>query len=139
MAEALVAVSRIQMFMLTEETDVGDPTPIDPLWRVKPDLGKYKISRDFFPERALMPKGINIVEASAKYGDVICLDNINLQVQPGKLTVVIGQVGSGKSNLLNMVLGELHPFTGTMLANGVTSYAAQEPWLFAGEYYTLLN
>ncbi|KAF2880617.1 hypothetical protein ILUMI_25557 [Ignelater luminosus] len=131
-AEASVAISRIRKFLLTEETDVGDPTPIDPNWRIKPNRRKYKKERDMAPERLLLPRGIWVENAWARYGDDVCLDDITLDVVPGKLTVIIGQVGAGKSCLLNMVLGELHPFKGTMYVNGVISYAAQEPWLFAG-------
>lgn len=136
-----MAISRIRRFLLTEETDVGDPTPIDPNWRIKPNRRRYKKERDMAPERLLQPRGIWIENAWARYGNEVCLEDITLDVVPGNLTVVIGQVGSGKSCLLNMVLGELHPFKGSMHINGVISYAAQEPWLFAGlrYYFTCIS
>lgn len=85
----------------------------------------------------ILPRGIVIESAWAKYGDELCLEDINLIVTPGRLTAIIGQVGSGKSCLLNLVLGELRPLKGSAQANGVVSYAAQEPWLFAGTLCTM--
>lgn len=58
------------------------------------------------------------------------LTNINLEIKPGTLCVVVGQVGSGKSSLLQLLLKELTPNTGTMEVAGKLSYASQEPWLF---------
>ncbi|XP_066138463.1 ATP-binding cassette sub-family C member 4-like isoform X2 [Euwallacea fornicatus] len=58
------------------------------------------------------------------------LKNINLVVPEGKLCAVIGPVGSGKSSLLQLLLGELTPTVGTIQLGGNISYSAQEPWLF---------
>ena len=35
------------------------------------------------------------------------LSNIDLKVQPGSLVAIVGQVGSGKSSLLQAMLGEM--------------------------------
>lgn len=45
---------------------------------------------------------------------------------------ICGPVGSGKSSLLYAILDEL-PCSGDIKIHGKLSYAAQEPWLFAGE------
>lgn len=120
-AEAHVALSRIQNFMLSEEAEVGDPTPLD-----------SKLKKQETTEKQIGQQSVSIKNASAKYGDEICLRNINLELQPATLTGVIGQVGSGKSCLLNLILGELLPYEGHCKTNGIIAYAAQEPWLFAG-------
>lgn len=39
---------------------------------------------------------------------------------------------SGKSSLIQAILGELKVDSGTIDVNGVVSYASQEPWLFSG-------
>jgi ATP-binding cassette, subfamily C (CFTR/MRP), member 4 len=59
------------------------------------------------------------------------LNDVNLHVQPGTLVAVIGPVGSGKTSLLQTILGELPPESGSITVNGVISYASQEPWLFS--------
>ncbi|KAG4078913.1 hypothetical protein HA402_007640 [Bradysia odoriphaga] len=48
------------------------------------------------------------------------------------LCAIVGQVGTGKSTLLNVILGELELDSGTVAINGSISYASQEPWIFAG-------
>lgn len=65
-------------------------------------------------------------------GSDVGIVNVDLEVEAGKLCAVVGSVGSGKSSLLQVVLGELDLDEGSALVAGVVSYAAQEPWLFEG-------
>lgn len=60
------------------------------------------------------------------------LDEINLNVKAGTLCAIIGPVGSGKSSILNLLLGELPIESGKSVLSGSLSYASQEPWLFTG-------
>ncbi|XP_058060768.1 uncharacterized protein LOC131211356 [Anopheles bellator] len=60
------------------------------------------------------------------------IEAISLTVEPGKLCVLVGQVGSGKSTMLQVLLGELELDEGSVEIDGTISYAAQEPWLFEG-------
>ncbi|CAB3365433.1 Hypothetical predicted protein [Cloeon dipterum] len=81
------------------------------------------------------PGRILIENASACWiqGGEITLRNINLQVKPGTLLAVTGAVGSGKSSLIQALLGEL-PWSsgkGGVEARAV-SYSSQEPWIFSG-------
>ncbi|XP_025993846.1 probable multidrug resistance-associated protein lethal(2)03659 [Solenopsis invicta] len=78
---------------------------------------------------------ISIENGSAKwleYERQDTLQNINMQVRPGELIAIVGQVGSGKSSLLNVILRELRLQEGSIQINGKIVYASQEPWLFAG-------
>lgn len=57
---------------------------------------------------------------------------VSATVEKGRLCVVIGPVGCGKTTLLQVILGELEVDEGIVQINGLISYAAQEPWLFEG-------
>jgi len=48
------------------------------------------------------------------------------------LTVITGPVGSGKSNLLSAIAGEVTYTSGTIDCKGTLVYAPQIAWLFAG-------
>ncbi|XP_067013510.2 ATP-binding cassette sub-family C member Sur, partial [Anabrus simplex] len=67
--------------------------------------------------------------SSDTYKSVITLPT--LSVPKGKLTVIVGRVGSGKTSLLSALLGEMHTLTGhvTWAKDVSVAYAAQKPWL----------
>jgi ATP-binding cassette subfamily C (CFTR/MRP) protein 2 len=50
------------------------------------------------------------------------LRGINLKVKKGDLVIVCGQVGSGKSSLLNAILGEMKTLSGQIRINGKIGY-----------------
>lgn len=61
------------------------------------------------------------------------LKDISFDVVPGKLTVIIGPVGSGKSSILLSILNEMPVSSGgTVEVNGKLIYASQEAWIFNG-------
>ncbi|KAI8497857.1 hypothetical protein Bbelb_245090 [Branchiostoma belcheri] len=64
--------------------------------------------------------------------EVANVSNINLSIPKGKLTIVVGQVGCGKSSLLSAILGEMTTLSGQVVWNkkhNKVAYAAQRPWL----------
>lgn len=60
------------------------------------------------------------------------LKNINLKVNKGELTAIVGTVGSGKSSLLASILGEMHRISGKVQVCGTTAYVAQTSWIQNG-------
>ncbi|CAG9783021.1 unnamed protein product [Diatraea saccharalis] len=60
------------------------------------------------------------------------LKNISMRVRHGKLCAIIGPVGSGKTSLLQLLLKELLPHSGSLSVNGKVSFSCQESWLFSG-------
>jgi ATP-binding cassette subfamily B protein len=78
-------------------------------------------------------------------GSETTLQNLNLRLEPGSFTAIVGASGSGKSTLLRLLLGLYRPSSGQVLldGHGLQSYDArwlrarmawvpQEPLLFAG-------
>uniref|UniRef100_H3GP31 ABC transmembrane type-1 domain-containing protein n=1 Tax=Phytophthora ramorum TaxID=164328 RepID=H3GP31_PHYRM len=57
------------------------------------------------------------------------LSDITFTLQPGTLTIVVGPVGSGKSSLVNAILGEMHQIRGTRSVQGDVAYASQQAWI----------
>lgn len=53
------------------------------------------------------------------FRQVKALDGINLSIEKGKFTVVIGASGSGKTTLMNMIGGLYEPIEGTVIVDGI--------------------
>ncbi|KAF2721401.1 putative ABC transporter [Polychaeton citri CBS 116435] len=61
------------------------------------------------------------------------LEDINIDVIAGSLTIISGPTGSGKSTLLRAILGEVVPSQGLIsLSTQQIAYCAQKPWLCSG-------
>ncbi len=73
------------------------------------------------------------------------LDGLDLTLEPGSATAIIGPSGSGKSTILSLIAGLYEPTTGQILIDGVdaatldlptrralTSVVFQEPYLMGG-------
>lgn len=63
-----------------------------------------------------------------------CLKNISLEINKNSFAILTGEVGSGKTSLLQVLTGEVVPKSGSILVNGRISYASQDPCLFEGTY-----
>uniref|UniRef100_A0A182U8N1 ABC transmembrane type-1 domain-containing protein n=1 Tax=Anopheles melas TaxID=34690 RepID=A0A182U8N1_9DIPT len=60
------------------------------------------------------------------------IKNVTLTVDKTEPCAIVGSVGSGKSTMLQVILGELELDEGRLEINGNLSYASQETWLFEG-------
>ncbi len=54
------------------------------------------------------------------------VQNVDLNISSGELTVIFGKSGSGKSTLLSILAGLNAPDTGTVLVNGKNLYALSD-------------
>jgi ABC-type nitrate/sulfonate/bicarbonate transport system ATPase subunit len=55
---------------------------------------------------------------SARRGDTVALEGINLTVEPGEFVCIVGASGCGKSTLLSIVAGLTEPTTGSVTLDG---------------------
>lgn len=131
--EAIVSIRRIQTFMMHPE-----------LPRSKEQLERNRLKKE---QTEKMENGhsngtvvapsdsvVKIINVTAKWDEKYTentLNNINLNLEKRKLIAVIGPVGSGKSSLIQAILGELPVDKGHIEVNGEISFASQEPWLFS--------
>ncbi|KAJ8933694.1 hypothetical protein NQ314_013860 [Rhamnusium bicolor] len=116
-AELLVAIKRLEEFMMNEEFET--------ISSIQNNNDSKFIDKKY---------AISLRQLTVKWNPSstdTALNNINLNVARGRLIGVIGPVGSGKSSLLQTILGELNVVTGSIEINGSLSYASQEPWVFA--------
>lgn len=134
MAELIVAIKRLEGFMLNEE--------FVSLTSTRNNI-EYEAKKHMIDLQNLYVKWNTRLSDNA-------LEDINLTVNRGQLVGVIGPVGSGKSSLLQTILGEqlgslldgvklstyflpgeLELVSGNIAINGTLSYASQESWVFA--------
>lgn len=77
---------------------------------------------------------LRIINANAKWhgnSKDDTLRNVNLTVLPGSFVAIVGQVGSGKSSLLQAILRELPLTSGSIESCSRINYISQQPWIFA--------
>ncbi|XP_020082165.1 ABC transporter C family member 13 isoform X1 [Ananas comosus] len=60
------------------------------------------------------------------------ISGISLGISKGLLVAIIGEVGSGKSSLINSVLGEMNLTYGFVRSHGSIAYVPQVPWILSG-------
>jgi ATP-binding cassette subfamily C (CFTR/MRP) protein 1 len=60
---------------------------------------------------------------------VSTIKDINISIPHGNLVAVIGRVGSGKSSLLQAVIGEMKRLNGNVSCTGSVSFAPQKAWI----------
>ena len=63
-------------------------------------------------------KAIQIVDLHKSFGTQKVLNGINLEIEKGKTTVIIGKSGGGKSVLLKHLIGLIKPDEGQIWVNG---------------------
>lgn len=61
---------------------------------------------------------LDVRGVSKRFGGVIALENVDLQVNPGEILGLLGANGSGKSTLSRIIVGELRPDAGRLWIDG---------------------
>jgi len=63
---------------------------------------------------------IEIIGISKRYGDVLVLKNINIDIYGGEVHCILGANGAGKSTLVKIMSGAVSPSEGSVLLDGVS-------------------
>ncbi len=61
---------------------------------------------------------IELIDATKRYGDVVALDSVSLQIQPGEFFCLLGPSGCGKTTTLNLIGGFLPLSSGELRIEG---------------------
>lgn len=69
---------------------------------------------------------IKIIDLKKSFRDKKVLDGVNLEIEKGKITVIIGRSGEGKSVLIKHIIGLLRPDSGKILFEDMELTAMKE-------------
>ncbi|XP_035436877.2 ATP-binding cassette sub-family C member Sur-like [Spodoptera frugiperda] len=161
--QAMVSTKRITDFLeLPESNNVSEANWEDPKNTTKEDRNKKNDKNDIDDNFAMnndeqdgtecvdqfsddevytlpAPKSESLVKfrnAAFSWGKAsdMLLEVDDLDIPAGKLIMVVGTTGSGKSSLLSAILGEMYLDRGDVVYNKCCSmwYAGQPPWLQEG-------
>lgn len=83
---------------------------------------------------------LRLENVTKKYGDLVAVDGLNFEVQPGEIFGLLGLNGAGKTTTFRMILNLFNPNEGTVYYNGkVMSYDQSDTVGFLSEERSLLT
>ena len=65
---------------------------------------------------------LKLLDIHFKYNDSYIFENINLEVKKGEKIVILGPTGSGKSTIIDLMMGLIKPVKGSLLIDDVDIY-----------------
>ncbi len=89
---------------------------------------EIKTKKNGLREEIKFKKELNIKNLSFSYTDKKILNNIDLTISKGEFVGIIGESGTGKTTLINILLGLLFPTEGQILADGINVRNNIENW-----------
>lgn len=135
-AEGYISAKRLREFLLMPESKAKSvltaqfPENDEKAKALAPQRTHYEISSN--TTDAIVFKGVTANWINADLEATTGLKDFSYLFKPGQTYAVIGSVGSGKSSLLQAILGELEIDSGSIEIFGSLSYANQEAFLFEG-------
>ncbi|KAJ3497544.1 hypothetical protein NLG97_g1819 [Lecanicillium saksenae] len=139
LVSALACLGRVQDFLEREaridprsldappENTKTSSTPLNAAEMLLGDIPMRKLRSNPIPQMSLTISNANFGWTKGKY----TLRNVNIGIPSGRLTVVTGEVGSGKSTLCRAMLGEVPVADGSLhiLQDTAIGYCDQQPFL----------
>ena len=61
--------------------------------------------------------------------NVFTLKDIDMSIPRGQLVAIVGAVGSGKTSLLQGIIGEMRRTSGSVKFGGSVAYSSQSAWI----------
>ncbi len=73
---------------------------------------------------------VGVKDVTLMFGEKPALKHVNLHIQPGTRTAIIGPTAAGKTQLLNLLIGLIEPTTGTIEYNGKNIHEFNQELLY---------
>jgi hypothetical protein len=97
------------------------------------DKSKKAASRKGTPKQSLEADRVHLSAETFR------IRNLNLSVPRGSLVAIVGPVGSGKSSLLQGLIGEMKRTAGSVTFSGPVAYCPQSAWIQNGWFRPCLS
>jgi ABC-type bacteriocin/lantibiotic exporter with double-glycine peptidase domain len=110
--------------------DSPPPRPEDPKKKGKGSKMGMKMGKQKLPSTPL--------SAPADDRNVFKITGIDLEIPRGQFVAIVGAVGTGKTSLLQGLIGEMRRTSGKVDFGGSVSYCAQVAWIQVGSLISLL-
>ena len=90
-------------------------------------------------ERPEFTGRIEVRGLTKRFGSLVAVDHLDLDVEPGRITGFLGPNGAGKTTTLRMLLGLVHPTAGTATIDGHRYADIQNPLTVVGSALEATN
>ncbi|EJD48473.1 P-loop containing nucleoside triphosphate hydrolase protein [Auricularia subglabra TFB-10046 SS5] len=130
------SLERLSKFLNAEE--VAEPFPVEPeladAVRIDADF-TWEESAAADPDlEAMQAQGVELTPgtpATPKPPPFV-LKDLKMTVARGAFVALVGQVGAGKSSVMEAIAGEMRKTRGEVVLGGAVAYAPQAPWIVNG-------
>lgn len=123
-ADARNAIARLSL-VFHAEVMTDDPLSIDPTQEAALRATDVTFEWESLPSQDGKPSSSSDATVAAPFQ----VQDVNLCVPRGNLVAIVGRVGSGKSSLLQGLIGEMRKTQGRVSFGGRVAYCPQTAWI----------